>query len=331
LPRPSLKGGKNTIINVPATPEQKAYVRELSERAEAINSGNVPPKEDNFLKITGEARLVGFCNDAVKSLYIKSGEEVPSDFIETKSGKADMCAQKVFEIWDETKEQKGVQLIFSDVAVNDDGGKFSLYNYLKQELISKGVPENEIIFAPKSDSKEREDIFKKINSGEYRIVIASTNTLGTGANIQQKLVALHHCDIPWKPSDFSQREGRILRQGNENKEVEIFNYVTAGTLDSYLYSVVTKKARFIAQILDNEIPARVSEDMDEKVLTYAEIQAIATGNPDIKKRIDTANSLAELTMLKREWGYEVGYMRSQIETFPITIQKPERKARTYRQ
>ena len=321
LPRPTLKNGKNTIINIIASPEQKAYVRELSERAEAINSGAVKPDVDNFLKITGEARLIGLGNEAVKSLYAKRGEKLPPDFIDTKGGKADVCVNQVYEIWNESKNNKGVQLIFSDVAVSDEDGKYSVYEHIKRELIAKGVPENEIIFAPKADSKNRENIFKKINSGEYRVVIASTGTLGTGANIQERLIALHHCDIPWKPSDFEQREGRILRQGNTNKEVQIFNYVTEGTLDSYLYSTVTNKARFIAQILDNECPARVSEDCDEKVLTYAEIQAISAGNPDIRERIDTENKLAELHMLKREWGYEAALMRSRSETIPKRIEE----------
>jgi len=325
LPRPALKNGKNTIVNVPATPEQKAYVHELSNRAEAINSGNVAPHEDNFLKITGEARLIGFGNLAVKSLYERNQQELPADFVDVdiKNGKINVCAEKVYETWTQSTENKGVQLVFSDIAVNDDERRFSAYKYLKQELIAKGIPENEIIFAPKSDSKDRADIFKKINAGEYRVVIASTETLGTGANIQQKLVALHHLDIPWKPSDFEQREGRILRQGNMNQEVEIFNYVTEETLDSYLYSTVTNKARFIAQILDDENPARVCEDMDEKVLNYAEIQAIAAGNEDIKERIVTANDLAELHMLKREWGNEQATMRSWIDILPAKLEEKQ--------
>ena len=330
LPRPSLVSydedgnktvGKNTIVSVPATPEQKAYVKELSERAEAINSGAVKPDVDNFLKITGEARLIGLGNGAVKSLYEKRGEPLPPDFVEEneRNGKVDACVDRVHKIWADSHEDKGVQLVFSDVAVNDDDGKFSAYEYIKAELIQKGIPAEQIIFAPKADSKDREDIFQKINAGEYRIVIASTGTLGTGANIQERLKALHHCDIPWKPSDFEQREGRILRQGNLNKEVQIFNYVTEGTLDSYLYSTVTNKARFIAQILDNECPARVSEDMDAKVLTYAEIQAIAAGDDDVRDRIETANSLAELHMLKREHNLELSKIRSELQTLPAKI------------
>ena len=193
------------------------------------------------------------------------------------------------------------------------------YDYLKKELIAKGVKENEIIFAPKADSKERENIFRDINNSKYRVVIASTGTLGTGANIQQNLCALHHVDVPWKPSDFEQREGRILRQGNKNKEVEIFNYVTEGTLDSYLYQTVTNKARFIAQLIDDKTPARVSEDCDEKVLTYGEIQAATEGNPDFRRRIEVSNEIAELTMLKNEYVHETAIAKEKTETIPKQI------------
>lgn len=320
LPRPELKTGKPQIISVPATPEQKAYVRELAERAKAIENGTVEPHEDNHLKITGEARLIGLGNNAVKALYGKRGEELPYDFIDDKNSKVDKCVEKVAEIYEKTNDTKGVQIIFSDIAVNSDNGNFSVYDYLKTELIEKGIPENEIIFAPKSDSKERENIFRDINNSKYRVVIASTGTLGTGANIQQNLCALHHIDVPWKPSDFEQREGRILRQGNKNKEVEIFNYVTEGTLDSYLYQTVTNKARFIAQLLDDKAPARVSEDCDEKVLTYGEIQAAAEGNPDFRRRIEVSNEIAELTMLKNDYVHETAVTREKIERIPKQIE-----------
>lgn len=319
LPRPELKTGKPQIISVPATPEQKIYVQELAERAKAIEDGSVDPHEDNHLKITGEARLIGLGNKAVSTLYKKRGEEIPYDFIDDKNSKVDKCIEKVAGIYSKTNDTKGVQIIFSDVAVNSDNGNFSVYDYIKDELISKGIPENEIIFAPKSDSKERENIFRDINDSKYRIVIASTGTLGTGANIQQNLYALHHIDVPWKPSDFEQREGRILRQGNKNKEVEIFNYVTEGTLDSYLYQTVTNKARFIAQLLDNKTPARVSEDCDEKVLTYGEIQAAAEGNPDFKRRIEVSNEIAELTMLKSSYDHETAAAMEKTKKIPEEI------------
>lgn len=202
LPRPELKTGKPQIISVPASPEQKEYVKELAARAALIAAGRVEPHEDNLLKITGEARLIGLGNLAIKALYAKRGEEVPLDFIDSKDSKVDRCIENVAEIYERTAETSGVQIIFSDIAVNADNGNFSVYDYIKAELIAKGIPEDEIIFAPKADSKERENIFRDINAGKYRVVIASTGTLGTGANIQQNLYALHHIDVPWKPSNF---------------------------------------------------------------------------------------------------------------------------------
>ena len=321
LPRPALKTGKIQIVQVKATPEQKAYVKLLAKRAEAVEAGKVKPYEDNHLAITGEARLVGLGNLAIKSLYERRGEELPADFVIEKNSKVDVCISKVAELYKQTEETKGVQIIFSDIAINSDNGNFSAYDYIRNELINEhGIPAEEIVYAPKSDAKNREQIFSDINNSKYRVVIASTATLGTGANIQKNLYALHHIDIPWKPSDFTQREGRILRQGNQNKEVEIFNYVTESTLDSYLYQTVTDKARFIAQLLDNNAPARVSEDCDEKVLSFAELQAAAEGNPEFKRRIELSNEISELTMLKSEYDYETAVTRRSLETYPGRIE-----------
>lgn len=231
----------------------------------------------------------------------------------------DACVDKVLEVYKDTTEQKGVQIVFSDVAVNSDGGNFSVYDYIRSELIAKGIPAEEIIFAPKSEAKNREDIFRDINAGKYRIVIASTSTLGTGANVQERLAAVHHVDIPWKPSDFEQREGRILRQGNSFSEVQIFNYITEGTMDSYLYQVVTDKARFIAQLLDDETPARVSEDCDDKVLTYGEMQAAAEGNDNFRKRIELGMKVSELQFAKAEFQRETGEIRKTVAVIPDQI------------
>lgn len=319
LPRPALKTGKPQIVKVPASPEQKEYVRELAERAKLITEGRVDQSNDNLLKITGEARLIGLGNQAVAALYQKRGEDIPDGFLDVKDSKVDKCVENVARIYHEKAEQKGVQIIFSDVAVNSDNGNFSVYDYIKKELVAKGIPEDEIIFAPKSDAKNREAIFQDINNGNYRVVIASTRTLGTGANIQENLYALHHVDIPWKPSDFEQREGRILRQGNHFDEVEIFNYVTEGTLDSYLYQTVTDKARFIAQLLDDKCPARVSEDCDEKVLTFGEIQAAAEGNPDFRRRIELGNEIEEIRMLKKAYVHETATTNQRIQEIPDEI------------
>ncbi|MCR4646400.1 MAG: hypothetical protein K5695_13505 [Oscillospiraceae bacterium] len=321
LPRPELKGGKPQIIKVEASPEQRAYVKELAARAKAIQDGRVRPNVDNLLKITGEARMIGMGNQAIAALYKQRGMELPPDFTMDTGSKVDACVDQVKALYDESSETKGVQIIFSDIAVNGDDMHFSVYEYLRDQLIAKGVPADEIVFAPKSDSKEREQIFRDINDSKYRVIIASTGTLGTGANIQKNLYALHHLDIPWKPADFSQREGRILRRGNQNKEVQIFNYVTEGTLDSYLYQVVTNKAKFIAQILDDKCPARVSEDCDEKVLTFGELQAAAEGDPRFRERIELQNQVAEIAMLRGEYHRETGALREKLEAIPARIEK----------
>ena len=319
LPRPKLKTGKPQIVTVQASPEQKDFVKMLVERARLISEGRVDPHNDNMLVVTGEARLTGLCNSAVAALMRKHQLDVPEGFEDSKTSKVDACVDKVAEIYAETAEQKGVQIIFSDVAVNSDDGNFSVYDYIRKELIAKGIPAKEIIYAPKSEAKNREDIFRDINAGKYRVVIASTSTLGTGANVQERLAAVHHVDVPWKPSDLEQREGRILRQGNTFSEVQIFNYITQGTMDSYLYQIVTDKARFIAQLLDDETPARVSEDCDDKVLTYGEMQAQAEGNPNFRKRIELGMKVSELEFAKAEFQRETGEMRRKIAVIPDEI------------
>lgn len=319
LPRPSLKTGKPQIISVPASPEQKAFVKALVERAKRISEGSVDPHDDNMLVITNEARLTGLCNAAVAALLQKHEIDVPEGFTDAKTSKVDVCVDKVLQVYQETATQKGVQIVFSDVAVNSDAGNFSVYDYIRDELIAKGIPAEEIIFAPKSEAKNREDIFRDINAGKYRVVIASTSTLGTGANVQERLAAIHHVDIPWKPSDFEQREGRILRQGNSFSEVQIFNYITEGTMDSYLYQVVTDKARFIAQLLDDETPARISEDCDDKVLTYGEMQAAAEGNDNFRKRIELGMKVSELQFAKAEFQRETGEMRKTVAAIPEQV------------
>ena len=286
-------------------------------------NGNVEPYEDNLLKITGETRYFSLGNQALQAIYTRKDEEPPFEIQQNKDGKVDKCIENVVRIYNENNETKGVQLVFSDIAVNSDNGNFSVYDYIKNELVAQGIPENEIIFAPKSDSKNREEIFKDINAGKYRVVIASTNTLGTGANIQEKLCALHHLDIPWKPSDFEQREGRILRQGNSFSEVEIFNYVTEGTMDSYLYQTVANKARFIAQFLNNENVGRSMEDCDGKVLTYGEFQAQAEGNPDFRRFVELGNEISELNMLRSEYAHETVLTQKTLEELPIKIEVAE--------
>nr|WP_295068687.1 YodL domain-containing protein [Ruminococcus sp.] len=317
---PKVKTGKPQIIEVEATPEQREIVKDFARRGRAIQLGNVRPDEDNLLKITGEARLVGLGNRAVLSVYEKNNWEPPIGFVaDDKSGKIDKCIENVAEIYKNRYDKNAVQIIFSDIAVNSDDGKFSAYEYIRDELIANGVKEDEIIFAPKSDAKNRAEIFRDINDAKYRIVIASTGTLGTGANIQKNLYALHHLDIPWRPSDFEQREGRIVRQGNLNDEVEIFNYVTKGTLDSYLYQGVTDKARGIAQLWNDTCISRTSEDIDEKVLTFGELEAAAEGNPKLRQFSELKNKIDELQVVRAEYNKETTRVERRIKELPETI------------
>lgn len=318
---PKIKGGKPQIVEVEATPEQREIVKDFARRGRDIMLGNVRPDEDNLLKITGEARLVGLGNQAVASVWLKNNGILPEGFVEDdKSGKIDACVRKVAEIYKSRYDNKAVQIIFSDIAVNGEEGKFSAYDYLKTELVNQGVKENEIVFAPKSDAKNRADIFRDINEAQYRIVIASTGTLGTGANIQKNLYALHHLDIPWRPSDFEQREGRIVRQGNKNDEVEIYNYVTKGTLDSYLYQGVTDKARGIAQLWNDTCISRTSEDIDEKVLTFGELEAAAEGNPKLRQYSELKNRIDELQVVRAEYNRETTRVERNLKELPDKIE-----------
>lgn len=317
---PKIKGGKPQVVEVEATPEQREMVKGFAERGRAIQAGLVTPSEDNLLKITSEARIVGLGNRAVASIYRKNDWDLPDNFVEDdKTGKIDECVKRVAEIYKERYDEKAVQLIFSDIAVNSGDDKFSAYEYLREELIAKGVKPEEIIFAPKSDAKNRPEIFRDINEGKYRVVIASTGTLGTGANIQKNLYALHHLDIPWRPSDFEQREGRIVRQGNKNEEVEIFNYVTKGTLDSYLYQGVTDKARGIAQLWNDTCVSRTAEDIDEKVLTFGELEAAAEGNPKLRQYSELKNKIDEMQVVRAEYNRETTRVEKKIASLPETI------------
>ena len=314
---PKIKGGKPQVIEIEATPEQREIVKDFARRGRDIQSGKVRPDEDNLLKITGEARLVGLGNKAVAAVWLKNEGVLPDGFLEDdKSGKIDECVKQTAQRYFDKYDDKAVQIIFSDIAVNSDDGKFSAYEYIRAELIAKGVKADEIIFAPKSDAKNRSEVFRDINEAKYRIVIGSTGTIGTGANIQKHLYALHHLDIPWRPSDFEQREGRIVRQGNLNSEVEILNYVTKGTLDSYLYQGVTDKARGIAQLWNDSNISRTSEDIDEKVLTFGELEAAAEGNPKLREYSELKNKIDEMQIVRADYNRETTRIERSLKEIP---------------
>ena len=321
LPVPEIEGGKPQVISAKPDEFQKAYMQVLAKRSEAIHNGNVDPTEDNMLKITGEARLLGL-----------DARCLNPDAENSPTSKVNLLVDKVMEIYADTMEQKGVQAIFCDIAINggakptdepevsDDGevlenselsaeqqgeilaaSKFSVYDYIKAELIRRGIPESEICFAGDAKNQgQRGELYAQLREGTKRIVLASTSKMGTGANIQTRLCALHNLDIPWKPSDFEQRLGRIVRQGNSFPTVKIFNYVTEGTFDAYMLNLIVTKQKFISQLMSGKTPARTCEDVDEMVLNYSEMQAIASGDPRIKEKIQLDTDVSRLRLLESE-------------------------------
>lgn len=290
LPVPEMVGGKPQTIVAKPNEFQQAYMQILAQRSEVIHSGAVDPTVDNMLKVTHEARLLGLDARAINP----AAENTPDS-------KVNLCVDKVMEIYEQTVEQKGVQAIFCDIAVNSDGGRFSVYDYIKEELVRRGIPESEICTAGDAkDQKQRNEMFAQLRSGQKRIVLASTSKLGTGANIQTKLAALHNLDIPWKPSDLEQRNGRIIRQGNTFDKVNVFNYVTENTFDAYMMNIIVTKQKFISQLMSGKTPARTCEDVDEMVLNYSEMQALATGDPRIKEKIELDGEVSRLRTLESE-------------------------------
>ena len=267
---------------------QKEIVASLAERAEKVRNREVDSSVDNMLLITNDGRKLALDQRLVNPM-------LPSD----PNSKAAKCAENVFEIWQRTADQHSTQMIFCDLSTPKDDGTFSVYDDIHAKLLELGVPENEIAFIHNAKSEvQKKDLFGKVRSGQVRILLGSTQRMGAGTNCQQKLIALHHLDCPWRPSDLQQREGRIIRQGNENPEVDIYSYVTEGTFDAYLYQLVESKQKFISQIMTSKSPVRSAEDVDEQALSYAEIKALASGNPMIKEKMDLDIEVSKLKLLK---------------------------------
>ncbi len=296
LPVPGLKDGKYKLIAAEPNKYIQEKMEEFVDRAEAVRNRLVEPYQDNMLKITNEARLLGTDPRLLDP-------NAPND----SSSKVNQSIKKVYEEYHNSNEIKGTQIVFSDVGTPGGNKEFDIYNYIKmelikKELITKGIPEEEICFIHDAKNEaQREQIFSDMRSGNKRIIIGSTPKMGTGTNIQNRLVALHHIDCPYRPSDIEQREGRILRQGNMNEEVNIYRYVTKDTFDSYLWQLVENKQKFISQIMTSKSIARSCEDLDDVVLSYAEVKALATGNPFIKEKMDIDNEIVRLTVLKQEF------------------------------
>ena len=267
---------------------QQEMIKGLAERAEKIRAGGVDPHVDNMLRITNDGRKLALDMRLIQPL-------APDD----PDGKVAVCARNVYRIWEQTKEKRSTQLVFCDLSTPTTDGSFSVYDDLKKKLLDAGIPEEEIAFIHTADSEaKKKELFAKVRSGQVRVLMGSTQKMGAGTNVQDRLIALHDLDCPWRPSDLQQRLGRIVRQGNENEEVEIYRYVTEGTFDAYLYQLVENKQKFIAQIMTSKAPVRVADDVDETALSYSEIKALATGNPLIIEKCNLDMEVARLNMLK---------------------------------
>lgn len=323
------------VVQVEATPFQQELVQELADRADAINSGNVDPSIDNMLKITSDGRKLGL-----------DPRLIDPSFEDNPQTKLNQCVENVARIHAETAEDKLTQIIFCDLGVphkssaeaevegeDADDAKdkksiaevesleeecdFCVYDDIRDKLIAKGIPAEEIAYIHDAKTeKQKADLFEKVRSGEVRVLLGSTSKMGTGTNVQKKLIAVHDLDIPWRPADLDQRTGRIIRQGNENKNVEIYRYVTKGTFDAYSYQTLENKQKFISQIMTSKAPARRCEDVDQQALTYSEIKALCTGDERIKEKLMLDKDVKELRVLAAEHQNTVFEMQDKIKAFP---------------
>ena len=291
---------------------QKEMVQELSKRAADIHSGIVDASVDNMLCVTNDGRKIGLDVRLMNPM-------LPDD----PNSKLNVCVQNVLKIWEEGKEQKLTQLLFCDLSTPKNDGNFNVYDDIRKKLVAAGVPENEIEFIHNADTEAKKAaLFSKVRSGDVRVLLGSTAKMGAGTNVQSRLVAVHHLDVGWKPSDMTQRNGRIIRQGNMNKEVKVFNYVTEGTFDSYLFQTLENKQRFISQIMTSKSPVRSCEDVDEQALSYAEIKALCAGNPLIKEKMDLDVQVAKLKVLKADHQSQKFRLEDKLLTkFPAEIQE----------
>ena len=309
LPVPEAKF--ETVVAKPSE-IQKEMVQELSKRAAKIHSGTVDASVDNMLCVTNDGRKIGLDVRLMNPM-------LPDD----PNSKLNVCVQNVLKIWEEGKDQKLTQLLFCDLSTPKNDGNFNVYDDIRKKLIAAGVPENEIEFIHNADTEAKKAaLFSKVRSGDVRVLLGSTAKMGAGTNVQSRLVAVHHLDVGWKPSDMTQRNGRIIRQGNMNKEVKVFNYVTEGTFDSYLYQTLENKQRFISQIMTSKSPVRSCEDVDEQALSYAEIKALCAGNPLIKEKMDLDVQVAKLKVLKADHQSQKFRLQDKLLTkFPADIQE----------
>ena len=276
------------VIKTLPSEEQKEILKSLSKRADDVRNKVVEPDEDNMLKITNDGKKLALDQRLINPLLPDNPDS-----------KVSVCVKNVFAIWDKTKDDRSTQLLFSDMSTPKGDGEFNIYDDIRDKLVAMGIPKEEIAFIHEANSdKQKDELFAKVRKGEIRILMGSTQKMGAGTNVQNKLIALHDLDVPWRPADLEQRAGRIVRQGNENKEVNIYRYVTENTFDAYLWQTIENKQKFISQIMTSKTPVRVAEDVDESSLNYAEIKALATGDPKIKEKMDLDNEVTKLKMLE---------------------------------
>ena len=321
LPVPELVGGKPTNVVLQPSEVQKRMVKGLADRAEKVRNGKVQPTEDNMLRITNDGRKLALDQRLMNPL-------LPDD----PGSKANACVDKVYEIWEKTKEQRSTQMIFCDLSTPKEDG-FDVYNDVRDKLVAKGIPKEEVQFIHDADTETKKaELFGKVRNGTVRVLMGSTQKMGAGTNVQTRLIALHHLDCPWRPADIAQRNGRMVRQGNLNKEVSIFIYVTESTFDSYSWQLVENKQKFISQIMTSKSPARSCEDLDEAALTYAEVKALAAGNPMIKEKMDLDIQVARLRTLKAAYTSQHYRLEDAIAVaFPRQIKGTEHRIRAFEQ
>ena len=289
---------------------QQEMVSSFADRAERVRNGNVDPRTDNMLKITNDGRKLALDQRLINDLLPDEPES-----------KVNLCVENAYQVWEESTPDKSTQLIFCDLSTPKADGTFNVYDDVREKLVAKGIPREEIAFIHEANTETKKaELFAKVRSGQVRILLGSTPKLGAGTNIQDRLIALHHLDCPWKPSDLEQQEGRILRQGNRNQKVKIFRYVTENTFDSYMWQILENKQKFISQIMTSKSPVRACDDVDDTALTYAEIKALATGNPHIKEKMDLDIQVSKLKLMRANHTSQIYSLESDIaRRYPAEI------------
>ncbi len=314
LPRPTVAGGKPQIAAAPASEPLKAFIQTLTKRAERLRTARVDPSVDNMLKITGDGRKA-----ALDMRLVEPFAEPDSD------SKLTLAVQRIKTVWEETRDARSTQLVFCDLSTPNPA-TFNVYDEVRTKLLESGVPKSEIAFIHDADSDaDKKLLFDDVNAGRIRILIGSTEKMGAGTNVQKRLAALHHLDAPWRPRDIEQREGRILRQGNLNGEVRIYRYVTEGSFDAYMWQTLETKARFIQQVMNGQTSVRSAEDLDGGALTYAEIKAIASGNPAVMEKVKTDTEIRKLDQLRAAHRNQQHSIRLQIRSLPSEIKEREER------